>query len=151
ERSSTVEKLATAVRALERLEIGDLVLEDPAARRTISYLKNQPRSASFERELARWKLSQKPVYLFYSTTPAARGGTLAERSASLQREQMTLMLGMSAAQMEQSMEEVLQAFRSADTARRTRLLGLPVMAGMLAVWFPRAAQEGQSPAAQGSP
>jgi hypothetical protein len=143
--ASEVEKLAAAVRTLERLESGDLVLEEPAARRAITHLKNHPRSASFDRELSRWKLNRKPVYLFYSTTPAAQGGTLTERSASLQRQQMDLMLRMDTEQMEQSMEQVLQLFRSADTAGRTRLLGLPVMAGMMAVWFPRAALEGQSP------
>jgi hypothetical protein len=145
-RSSAAEKLVAAVRTLDQLESGDLVLADGGTQRAITYLKSQPLSPSLDTELAQWKLSDRPVYVLYSTTPAARGGTLLERFAHLQRQQMELMLRMSPEQMAQSMEQVVQAFPPADTARRMRLMGLPMMAGMMATWFPRAAKEGQGPA-----
>lgn len=141
------EKLVAAVRALEHLESGDLALEDAAIGSVITYLKNPPLSPSFDTERAAWKLSDRPVYLLFSTTPAARGGTLLERFAHLQRQQMALMLRMSPDQMANAMEQVLQAYPSADPARQMRLMGLPMMAGMMATWFPRAAKEGESPEA----
>jgi hypothetical protein len=146
-RTSGTEKLVAAVRALEHLESGDLALEDAATGSVITYLKNPPLSPSLDTERAAWKLNDRPVYLLYSTTPAARGGTLLERFAHLQRQQMALMLRMSLDQMANAMEQVLQAYPSADPARQMRLMGLPVMAGMMATWFPRAAKEGESPEA----
>jgi hypothetical protein len=146
-RAPGTEKLVAAVRALEHLESGDLALEDAATGSVTTYLKNPPLSPSFDTERAAWKLSDRPVYLLYSTTPAARGGTLLERFAHLQRQQMALMLRMSPDEMANAMEQIRQAYPSADPARQIRLMGLPVMAGMMATWFPRAAKEGESPEA----
>jgi hypothetical protein len=137
-RAHVVEKLATAVRTLEGLECGDMVLEDAEKRRNTLYRRH---AAAAEGEPA--EPGTRPVYLLYSTAPAARGHTLGERFADLQRQQMALMLQMGPDAMAGAMAHLLQAYEAADSATRTRLLGLPVTAGLMAVWFPREAKERQ--------
>jgi hypothetical protein len=84
-------------------------------------------------------LREKPVYLLYS--PAGRAGSVEEQFAALQRDQMERMLQMTPDQLGTAMEQAGQLYLSADPSSRDRMMGLPVMAGMMAVWFPRAAKE----------
>lgn len=132
--------LAAAVRTLETLEAGSLLLENPATQRGTLYLKDQPLS-TLAPALEAARFAERPVYLLYTTTPAARGGTVLERFADLQRQQMGMMLQMGPDQMTRSMEQAIQTFQSGDDATRARLMGLPVIAGMMAVWFPQEAKE----------
>jgi hypothetical protein len=139
-------KLATWVRTLERLETGSLALQDPAARHEISYRKDEP-AASLTSLRRQGGLAEQPIYLLVSTTPSARGGTPEERLLDLQRQQIGLMLRLSPEQMGQSMARAIRAFPSADAETRSRLLGLPAMAGLMATWMPRAAKERGQPLA----
>lgn len=146
ERLPAAERLAAWVRALEQLETGNLVLQDVAKRRATTYRKAEP-LASLSVLRRRGGLTDQPVYLLYSTTPLAHGGTPEERLVDLQRQQIGLMLRMSPEQMAQSMTPAIRAFPSADPETRARLMGLPAMAGLMAVWMPREAKESGKPPA----
>jgi hypothetical protein len=115
-------------------------LENPATARGILY-RNDAASSLLEPAMKAGGFQDQPIYLLYSTTPGAGGGTLLARFADLQRRQIGLMLQMSPDQMSHSMDQVIRTFQSADDDTRARLMGLPVMAGMMAVWFPREAKE----------
>ena len=117
-----------------------MLIENRAIERGILCLRDQP--ASFhEGAMKAGRFRDQPVYLLYSMTPAAHGGTPLERFADLQRRQIGLMLQMSPDQMAHSMKQVIRTFQAADDVTRARLMGLPVMAGMMAVWFPQEAKE----------
>jgi hypothetical protein len=144
QRAETAAALAAAVRTLEGLACGSHVVENAATRRATLFLPGTKVSAA---ELKAEELGARPVYLLYSTAPAAVGGTPAERFGDLQRRQMALLLQMDPGQMAASMEQLIRTFDGADATARARLMGLPVAAAMMAVWFPRAAKERQGPPA----
>jgi hypothetical protein len=54
---------------------------------------------------------------------------------------------MSPEELTQAAEAVIRSFSSADPETQSRLMGLPAMAGLMAVWFPQAAKERQGPLA----
>jgi hypothetical protein len=137
-RAESAAALSTAVRTLEGLACGNLVVEDSATQRATFFVHSTLVSAA---ELETEKLSPRPVYMLYSTAPDTRGDTLEQRFGHLQRQQMALMLQMDPSQMARSMEQLIQSFDSADAVRRARLMGLPMAAAMMAVWFPQAAKE----------
>ena len=128
-------------KSIETLVPVSLLLEDPAAKRATLYLKDQLAPASLLALLAQGRLSQTPLHLLYNATPSARGGTLEERVADLQRQQIVWMLQMSSEQMAHTMEPVVRSFSAADPETQARLMSLPSMAGLMAVWFPREAKE----------
>jgi hypothetical protein len=143
-RLPSAEKLAAWVRTLEQLEPDRLVLQQAATRPATVYRKAEPLEA-LPALRRRGGFGDQPIYLILSTTPAARGGTLEERLLDLQRQQIGLMLRLSPEQMAQTMAQTIRAFPAADAGTRARLMALPAMAGLMAVWMPREAKEGGQP------
>ncbi|HEU4753835.1 MAG TPA: hypothetical protein VFU47_12065, partial [Armatimonadota bacterium] len=133
-------RLVAAVRAQDALE-GSLLLEDPAAGRFTASLKKESGGEPAREALARAALDERPVYVLYAPRPLSSGGSLEEQYATLQRRQIDLMLRMTPAQMEAALDPVVRAYHAADPSTREGLLGLPLVAGMMAVWFPRQAKE----------
>jgi hypothetical protein len=145
-RRPSAEKLAEAARGLDELAPFSLLIESPAAKRATLYLKDQP-AAALSRLTEQGRLSDQPLYLLYSIAPAARGATPEEQAADLQRQQIGLLLRMSPEQMAQTAEPVIRAFSGADPETQARLMSLPAMAALMAVWMPRAAKERGQPLA----
>lgn len=140
------ERLAAAARGLDELSPFSFLVEDLARGRATLYVKERP-ATSLPMLIEQGGLSDHALYLLYNSTPAARGGTLEERVADLQRQQMGLLLRMSPEQMALAAEPVIRAFAGADAETRSRLMSLPAMAGLMAVWMPREAKERQQPLA----
>jgi hypothetical protein len=85
---------------------------------------------------------RRTVHLLYGATDH-RGMAPSDRLADLQRRQMSRMVRMSPEAAAGTMANAIQSYRSAGThTHRERIMALPVMAGMMAAWFPRAAKEG---------
>jgi hypothetical protein len=146
QRLPAVEKLAAAARGIASLAPFSLLIENPAAQRSTLYLREQP-IALLPALKEQGRFSREAVYLLYDTSPDARGGTVEERVADLQQQQIGLMLRMDPAQMAQSMALGISAFPGADEEMRARLMGLPAMAGLMAAWMPREAKERGGPLA----
>jgi hypothetical protein len=140
------ERLAAAARGLDQVAPFSLLIENPAKGRATLYLKDQP-PAMLPLLIDLGPLGDSPLCLLYSTTPAARGGSREEQVADLQRQQIGLLLRMSPEELTQTAEAVIRSFSSADPETQSRLMGLPAMAGLMAVWFPQAAKERQGPLA----
>lgn len=140
------DRLAAAAREMDELAPSSLLVENVAAGRAALYLKDQPK-ALLPQLIEQGRLGDSPLYLLYSTTPAARGGSLEERVADLQRQQLGMLLRMSAQEMGDVVAAVIQEFSSADPETQARLMGLPAMAGLMAVWLPREAKERGQPLA----
>jgi hypothetical protein len=129
---------------LEGLTCGSLVIENAATRPVTTYRQSAPLDLA-QREAQR--LDPRPVYLLYNPLPSARGETRGQRLADLQRQQMALMLRMDPVQVASSMQQLIHAYDAADQETRSRLMGLPMAAAMMAVWLPRAAKEQPAPPA----
>jgi hypothetical protein len=128
--------LPGVVRALTRLETGSLLLESAGTRRRALYVRDQPVGPSLAAEMEAAGFAVQPIYLLYSALSAPRSGTPESRLAELQRQQVALMLAMTPETMATSMEGWIEAYRVAEAATRARILGLPIMAAMMAVWLP---------------
>lgn len=131
-------RLVEAVQALGRLEIGAVAVEDPSdPRATFLLSRREIDAAARERE----GCDPRPVYVLFATETALPGATPEASLGSLQRQQFSLLTRLSAEQLAHSMSGWARAYETADGATRARILGLPVMAGMMAGWFPREAKE----------
>jgi hypothetical protein len=65
------------------------------------------------------------------------------RLENLLRRQMERMVRMSPEEVSEVMEKAIGRYQSAGSGGgRERIMALPVMAGMMATWFPQAAKEG---------
>lgn len=137
------EALAADVRRLELHEGESLEVEQVREQRATSYVRHRPVTARFAAEKEAAGFGKEAVYVVYSTTPSARGETAEARFADLQRQQIGLMLQMSPSQMGQAMQQLIDGYGSLDPAAQKRMLGLPLMAGMMAGWLPRQAKESQ--------
>lgn len=140
QRADGVASLAESVRMLEALTCDTVIVENAVTRRATILVAGAAVSAT---TLDAEKFATEPIYLIYSTTPATGGATAEQRFAALQRRQMGLLLQMDPGQLARSMEQLVLAFDAADTGTRARLIGLPLSAAMMAVWFPQAAKERQ--------
>jgi hypothetical protein len=124
------DKLAASVRALEQLEHGGLVLENPATKKATTYLKNYSISQSFTEELQAGQFSPSPIYVVYATTASADAKSMEDRFADLQRQQMELMMQMSPEEMSAAMEHGMNQFMNMDPAVRQQMMGNMMQAGM---------------------
>jgi hypothetical protein len=138
------ERLAAVVRGLDEMVPFSLLIENPGRERATLYLKDQP-SAFLPMLIEQGQLSERPLSLLYSRTPAARGDSVEDRVADLQRQQIGLLLRMSPEELTQAAETVIRSFPTADADTQSRLMGLPAMAGLMAVWLPRETKEREQP------
>ena len=82
------------------------------------------------------------VYIILGATDH-RSMSVHERMSDLLRRQMERLVRMSPDEVTRTMSDAIQSYQSAGTPeRRERIMALPVMAGMMATWFPQAAKEG---------
>ena len=102
----------------------------------LSFVRNKlPKEQALSSELSR-----KPVYVIHATGANA-GLTPGLRYADLQWQQMNLMMQMGPDQLKDAMEGAIRKYQGMDAGSRGNVIGLPVVAGMMAIWFPRAAKE----------
>jgi len=90
-------------------------------------------------KLSAARLSDKPVYLLYSRY--AEQGSAESRYERLLANQMRSLLSMNADQLGDAMEQAMQTYQDGEAGKRLDVMGLPVMAAMMATWMPRAAKE----------
>jgi hypothetical protein len=140
-RALTPERLTAAVQTLDQWEDGGMIIDDPESRRMITLFQNRRIPAPGQGVLEVGSFSRVSVYVLYSASAGAVGRTQVERFSDLQRQQTLLMTQMTTDQISASMLRVARRFSSSDADTRSRLMGLPIMAGMMAVWFPREAKE----------
>ena len=124
------EKLAASVRALDQLEQTGLVLENPAAKKATTFVKNYDITPSFADDLQAGQFAPTPVYVLYSLTSKPEAQTLGERYADLQREQMQMMMQMTPDELSESMNNGLQMFMNMDPNVRQQMMGTMMKAGM---------------------
>ncbi|NUQ70508.1 MAG: hypothetical protein HUU17_06760 [Chthonomonadales bacterium] len=122
-------RLAAMVRAIDSLETGGLVLENPTTRRAVSYQKNMPVLQGFHEELKSLKFDPVPIYVVYSTLGGGEGGSAQDRFLDLQRQQMELMMQMDPDTLASAMAQGMQMWMSLDPASRSRMLGTMMQAG----------------------
>jgi len=122
-------RLAAMVRAIDILETGGLVLENPATRRAVSLQKNMPVLPGFADELKSLRFDPAPVYVVYSTLGAGSGGSAQDKFLDLQRQQLELMMQMDADTLAGSMAQAMQMLSSLDPQTRTQLFGTMMRAG----------------------
>jgi hypothetical protein len=135
-------KLSAKVRALEQQGQPNIILEEPLLQRMTLFTKKPEAPEDLPALLAAHQFSAKPVYILYSAAPGGDGGSpLEARYADLQRRQMEMLFNMSADQLGQAMEEGARLYQGGDAGSQMRSMSLPIMAGMMAIWFPRAAKE----------
>lgn len=135
-------KLSAKVRALEQQAPSDIILEELLVQRMTLFTKKPEAPEDLPALLAAHQFSLKPVYILYSATPGGDGGSpLEARYADLQRRQMEMLFNMSADQLGQAMDEGARLYQGGDADSQMRSMSLPIMAGMMAIWFPRAAKE----------
>lgn len=139
-------ELIAAVQTLDRMEVGNLAVEDPARKQLTTLVSTSPVKNEESRSMVLWRLRApeldgRPVYVVYSTTPAAQGATLPARFDHLLRRQMGLILRMDPDQMERAMHRLTESHLAAGPKEREHLTALPMMAAMMAAWFPRQAKE----------
>jgi len=85
-------------------------------------------------------LDGKPVYLLYNRSSSGEADTQS-RYERLLTNQMRSLLSMNSDQLGDAMDQAIQSYQSGEGARRSDVMGLPLMAAMMATWFPRAAKE----------
>jgi hypothetical protein len=137
-------KLAQAVREMSTFEQKALALVDPNTRRATTFAQGQPALSALKRDEQGPAFSPDPVYLIYASDLTAPGSAEL-RYADLQRRQLEMMVQMSSEDLAQAMDQGIQRYLNQPADKRTSTMGLPMMAGMMAVWFPRAAKEGDRP------
>lgn len=128
-----VEKLVSAIRALDLVELDGVVLENPATRRATSFLKNYPTAPAFYEDLKTSDFTPRPLYVLYSLRPTAGSGDekgVAKQFVDLQRQQMQMMLQMSPEQLTEAMSQGIQIFQNLDPATRNQLMGNMMRSGM---------------------
>lgn len=121
-------KMAATLRALDVVEQSGLVTENTATKRATTILKNYPVTDGFKQDLAAGQFSTVPVYVVYSTS--ASSGTMQDRMADLQRQQMELMMQMSPEQMTESMAKGMDMWISLDPNMRMQMMGSMMRGGM---------------------
>jgi hypothetical protein len=131
-------KLAAATRALEAIDMGPLVISKGESATTFTKESPLP-EATRDADLIAQGFDPKPVYLLYAKTEPVK--TWDECNAELQRQALECMLKMSPEKLMDEMAKGIEVARSLPAKDRWRVMGLPVMAGMFATWFPRAAKE----------
>ncbi|NLH99992.1 MAG: hypothetical protein GX446_10955 [Chthonomonadales bacterium] len=123
------ERLAAMVRALDMLETGGLVLENPATRRAISVQKNLPVLPGFGDELRQRQFDPNAVYVIYSTVGGGLGGTIEDKFLDLQRQQLELMMQMDPDALAETFAKGMQMWSSLDPQTQSRLFGNMMRAG----------------------
>jgi len=123
-------KLAAMVRALDALETGGLVLENPGTRRAVSFQKNLPILPGFAEELRSLNFEPVPVYVIYSTLGEGTGGSVQDRFLDLQRQQLELIMQMDPDTLSDAMAQSMQMFMSLDPQTRSQFVGNMMRAGM---------------------
>ncbi len=127
--SQRPERLAAMVRALDTLETGGLVLENPATRRAMSLQKNLPVLPGFSDELRQRQFDPNGVYVIYSTVGGGLGASLEDRFLDLQRQQLELMMQMDPDALAETFAKGMQMWSSLDPQTQSRLMGNMMRAG----------------------
>lgn len=122
-------RLAAMVRAVDVLETGGLVLENPATRRAISLQKNMPILPGFAEELRSLRFNPAPVYVIYSTLGGGAGGSAEEKFLDLQRQQLELMMQMDPDALAETFAKGMQMWASLDPQTRSRMMANMMQAG----------------------
>jgi len=116
-------KLAAMVRAIDSLQTGGLVIEDPGTRRACSLQKNLPVMPGFSDELVSLSFEPTPVYVLYSTLGGGSGGTLQDKLLDLQRQQYELLMQMDPDTLASAMSQSMQMLMALDPQTRSRIMG----------------------------
>lgn len=127
-------ELAAAARALVRFRGETLAVEEPGGEGVLV------RGVLPEREALSPGLRTETSYLLYSQLPGA-GGTAAERRAAALDRQLGAVLRLPPERLGRVLEWGIRRFAESDPESRERVLALPSMAALMAVWFPREAKE----------
>jgi hypothetical protein len=132
-------QLVRAVRLVESVE-GNSAFEQPSAGKEWSVERKASSDAADRKQRG---LDESPVYVVFSTVPSSVGDTVEQRFADLQRKQMDLLFRLGPDALGRQMDGLVRSYRDADPETRSRMVGLPGMAVMMGIWFPRAAKERQ--------
>lgn len=124
------ERLAAMVRALDMLETGGLVLENPSTRRAMSLQKNLPVLPGFGDELRQLRFDPAAIYVIYSTLGGGMGKSVEDRFLDLQRQQLELMMQMEPEALAETFAKGMQMWSSLDPQTQSRLFGNMMQAGM---------------------
>jgi hypothetical protein len=127
------------VRSLDALQAPEAELQDPFAGRQVRFEIRKPANGKKPSETLPEEV--KPLYLLLNAAPSAHGRSREERLLDLQRQQVSLMLRMTPDQMASAMGPLVRNYGAASPDERRRLIGLPLMAGLMAGWLPRRAKE----------
>jgi hypothetical protein len=124
------ERLAAIVRALDLIETGGLVLENPATRRAMSLQKNLPVLPGFGDELRQRQFDPGGIYVIYSTIGGGFGQSVEDRFLDLQRQQLELMMQLDPDALAETFAKGMQMWSSLDPQTQSRLFGNMMQAGM---------------------
>ncbi|MFN3651878.1 MAG: hypothetical protein ACK47B_20075 [Armatimonadota bacterium] len=134
-------RLGATVRALQEVEVEQVRVAEGEAGPARRFERLPAAPGAAERAARDAGLEAEPVYLVYSTWPAASGDTAEERLAGLQRAQLELLRRMSPDELERSLDQLFEGFDALPPEQRARVMDLPLTAAMMATWLPRQAQE----------
>ncbi len=136
------DKLAMEVRRVDALKDAGLTVMPQANTpgRTLEQFNNFGDSVGAARSLSSAGLGARPIYLIFRRL-GDEEGALSARYASLLKRQMEMLLSMNADQLGEVLDQAIQTYQSADGSAKMDVMGLPSMAAMMAIWFPRAAKE----------
>lgn len=121
------EKMAAAVRALERLPQQGLGVENPSLHCALLFLP-QDRTATQQAKVGAF--ATKPIFLLYDATAPADGRTCAERITDLQQQQSELVERLPAGQRPNPMVRGMQLLQSLDPKQGEAFLNRVGEAGM---------------------
>jgi hypothetical protein len=127
------DRLAPAVRALEQVELPELTLEDPSAGTFRSFTREERQPGA--------DTEADDLYLVYAADGTGRARAPESALLALHRRQTELIVGMEPAALVERMRGRIDALAGAGPADRSRIMGLPLIAAMMATWFPRHAKE----------
>jgi hypothetical protein len=138
----TAGELATEVRLWE--SSGASLSADAGAVKKAAF-RSLSGSQEMEKGVKELGEGSETIYLIYGVTDH-HSLSPAARFAELLRRQMDQMVRMTPDEMTNTLSSAVQDYQTSGTAsRREKIMALPSLAGMMAVWFPKAAQEKSLP------
>lgn len=132
-------ELAAQVRLWESAKLDRFTLEAGSPR--VSASAQVVTGEALKAAAARLGDDGETIYLIYGITDH-RSKPASARLADLLQSQMEQMVRMSPEEITATMTDAIQTYQNANPTRREKMMALPLMAGMMATWFPHAAKEG---------
>lgn len=133
--------LASVARKLEKAPWIFLHFEIPESDRSAMLQTDFPPTA-LQAKLTAYALAPRPTYILYAVQGEAKSFLPVEqRLARMQMGQMQDLLNLNSSQMSQAVTDALAEYSAATADSQSQIMRLPIMALLMAVWFPQKAKE----------